>query len=239
MENLEKEPKLEQPAYASNWEARMNNAIGQILDRKDFTYDASADPLYRQYKDRYVQGGKMAMMDTLGQASTLTGGYGNSYAQSAGQQAYQGYMQGLNDKIPELYRLAADKYDREGNSLYQRYSLMNAMENRDYDRYQQGLDRTQLAWENAYRLYQLGVQTPEVLGILGIPQEPASTGGWREKESTPIYRAGPPNDDDDNDGGFEKISLTDLVNANKITPQQAVAYAKAHNGSNYYIKKKG
>ena len=82
-------------AYTSQWQGQLSDAIGKILDRKEFSYDVNSDALYQQYKDRYVQGGKMAMMDTLGQAATLTGGYGNSYAQAAGQQAYQGYLQGL------------------------------------------------------------------------------------------------------------------------------------------------
>ena len=77
----------------------------------------------------------MAMMDTLGQAATLTGGYGNSYAQGAGQQAYQSYLQGLNDKIPELYQLALERYDREGDRLYKGYTMLNEQEGQDYDRY--------------------------------------------------------------------------------------------------------
>jgi hypothetical protein len=32
----------------------------------------------------------MAMMDTMGKAAGLTGGYGSPYAQQVGQQAYQG-----------------------------------------------------------------------------------------------------------------------------------------------------
>lgn len=162
--------------YSSQWQGQLSDAIGKILDRKDFSYDVNGDALYQQYKDRYVQGGKMAMMDTLGQASALTGGYGNSYAQAAGQQAYQGYLQGLNDKIPELYQLALDKYDREGDAMYKRYSLLGAQEGQDYDRYQNSLNQYQQSWENAFRLYQAGVKTPEVLEILGIPEN--SGGGF-------------------------------------------------------------
>ena len=56
-------------------------------------------------------------MDTMGQAQAMTGGYGNSYAQTVGQQTYQGYLQGLNDQVPALYQLALDKYNSEGNQL--------------------------------------------------------------------------------------------------------------------------
>lgn len=127
----------------------------------------------------------MAMMDTLGQAAALTGGYGSSYAQSAGQQAYQSYLQGLNDKIPELYQLALERYDREADGLYKRYAMLGEREGADYDRYQQGLDREQQTWENAFRLYQMGVKTPEVLEILGIPEE---TGSGQEETSSAVRR---------------------------------------------------
>lgn len=93
------------------------NTLNQIEDRKPFNYDINGDALYQQYKDQYISNGNLAMMDTIGQASAMTGGYGNSYAQTAGNQAYQGYLQQLNDRIPELYKLAYDQYNDEGNAL--------------------------------------------------------------------------------------------------------------------------
>lgn len=171
-------PAVQKPgAYASKWTDKISGSLDKILNRKDFTYDINGDALYQQYKDRYVQQGKMAMMDTLGQAAALTGGYGNSYAQMAGQQAYGNYLNGLNDKIPELYQLALDKYSQEGDSLYKQYSLLSAQEGQDYDRYKDGQGLYQQEWENALRLYQLGIETPEVLGILGIPEEETGGGG--------------------------------------------------------------
>ena len=102
------------------------DVMNQILNREKFSYDVNGDALYQQYKDQYINQGKMAMMDTMGQAAAMTGGYGNSYAQSVGQQAYQGYLQQLTDKIPELYSLALDKYNSEGQDLYNKYSLLSS-----------------------------------------------------------------------------------------------------------------
>ena len=65
----------------------------------------------------------------------MTGGYGNSYAQSVGQQTYQGYLQQLGDRVPELYRLALDQYNTEGQAMYDQASLIAGMENQDYGRY--------------------------------------------------------------------------------------------------------
>ena len=77
----------------------------------------------------------MAMMDTMGQAQSMTGGYGNSWAQSVGQQAYQGELQKLNEVIPELYQLALDQHNREGDAMYDQASLLAGMEEQDYGRY--------------------------------------------------------------------------------------------------------
>lgn len=77
----------------------------------------------------------MAMQDTMGQAAAMTGGYGNSYAQSVGQQAYQAQLENLNDIVPELYQMALDKYNQEGQELYNQYGLLSDAENQEYGRY--------------------------------------------------------------------------------------------------------
>jgi hypothetical protein len=77
----------------------------------------------------------------------MTGGYGNSYAQSVGQQAYQGQLQNLNNIIPELYQMAMDQYNNEGQNLLNQYSMLGAQEEQDYGRYrdQMGDYNTELA----------------------------------------------------------------------------------------------
>lgn len=141
-------------AYQSQWTDKLNGILDKILNRGEFNYDANADALYQQYKDRYMQQGKTAMQDTMGQAAALTGGYGNSYAQNAGQQAYNSYLQGLNDKLPELYQMALSKYQAEGDRLNDQAGLLGDKEAQDYGRWQ---DQNNL-WQNdrnfAYGQYQ-------------------------------------------------------------------------------------
>ena len=126
--------------YQSQWKDQLNATIKQILNRDKFSYDLNADALYQQYKNQYVQQGKMAMMDTMGQAQSMTGGYGNSYAQSAGQQAYQAYLQQLNEIVPELYGLALDQYNQEGQNLLNQFAILGEQEDKDYGRYMDGLN---------------------------------------------------------------------------------------------------
>ena len=118
----------------------LQDAMNRIQNREKFSYDLNGDALYQQYKDRYINQGRLAMMDTLGQASALTGGYGNSYASTAGNQAYQGYLTKLNDVVPQLYQMAYDKYDREGQDLYNQYNMINNAYNQEYGQYRDALN---------------------------------------------------------------------------------------------------
>ena len=126
---------LQKPTFESQWQDSLNEAMDKILNREKFSYDLNGDALYQQYKNQYMTQGKQAMMDTMGVASSMTGGYGNSYAQTAGQQTYQGYLSGLNDKIPELYQMARDAYDSDTNELYKQYALYSDRDDVDYGRY--------------------------------------------------------------------------------------------------------
>lgn len=131
---------LQKPeANVSSWMEELNSVYDKIMNGEKFSYDINADALYQQYKDQYITQGQQAMMDTMGQAAALTGGYGNSYAQTVGQQTYQGYLQGLNNKIPELYQLALDQYNRERDDLYNQYALLTDREQTDYERYRDTL----------------------------------------------------------------------------------------------------
>ena len=129
----------------------LKQALDKIQNRDKFSYDLNGDALYQQYKNQYINQGKMAMQDTMGQAAALTGGYGNSYASTAGNQAYQGYLQNLNNIVPELYQLAYDKYNQEGQDLLDQYSLLSDRYNTEYAEH-----RNALADWNAQRDYLAG-----------------------------------------------------------------------------------
>ena len=125
--------------YESKWQQQIEEILNKILNREDFKYDLNGDALYQQYKDQYMLQGQQAMMDTMGQAQAMTGGYGNSYAQTAGQQTYQGYLQQLNDRVPELYQLALDQYNRKGQEMYEQYGLFMDQEDQDYGRWRDSM----------------------------------------------------------------------------------------------------
>ena len=71
----------------------------------------------------------------MGQAAALTGGYGSTYGEQVGQQAYNAYLQNLNDIVPQLQQQAYQRYQDEGTDLYNQYSLVKGREDTDYGRY--------------------------------------------------------------------------------------------------------
>jgi peptidoglycan hydrolase-like protein with peptidoglycan-binding domain len=125
--------------YQSQWMDEINDYMNKIQNRDPFSYDFNTDALYQQYKDNYIQQGQMAMMDTMGQAAAMTGGYGNSFAQTAGQQAYNQQLNQLNNVIPELYQQAHNRYAYEGQQLNDSLNMYMGLENQDYNRYQTDL----------------------------------------------------------------------------------------------------
>ena len=93
------------------------SAYNALANREKFSYNQKDDPLYAQYEDMYTRNARMAMNDTIGVASAMTGGYGNSYAATAGQSMYNNTMQGLNEKALQLYDSALNTYNSETNRL--------------------------------------------------------------------------------------------------------------------------
>ena len=121
--------------YSSSYQGQIDELLSQITDRKPFQYDYASDPLYQSYAQNYQRQGKLAMQDTMGQAAALTGGYGNTYATTAGQQMYNQYMQSLNDIIPELRDSAYGMYADEGDRLAQMLAIYQAADDSDYSRW--------------------------------------------------------------------------------------------------------
>ena len=106
----------------------------QLINYKPFTYDINSDVMYRQYKDQYQKLGQQAMADTMGQAAALTGGYGNSYAATVGNQAYQSYLQQLYDRIPELYNMALNNYNTNRSNLESALATASQLYNMEENR---------------------------------------------------------------------------------------------------------
>lgn len=138
--------------YASKYQTQIDSALEALQNRKAFQYNMSSDPLYRQYAAMYAQQGKRAMQDTMGQAAALTGGYGSSYASTAGNQAYQQHLDQLNDRAVELAALARQNYDQEGSDMRANLSALQTAESQNRQNYES--DRS--AWYDQLAMLQQG-----------------------------------------------------------------------------------
>lgn len=123
-------------SYNSRYDEQIQEIINTIQNRPDFDPNSVYDStLYKNYRDQYIQAGNKAMRDTMGNASALTGGYGSTYAQAVGQQAYDSYLSQLGDKTLDIYDRLYNEYLNEGQELYNQLAMYNNQDSIDYGRY--------------------------------------------------------------------------------------------------------
>ena len=121
--------------YQSAYKTQIDEILGQILGKGDFNWDPNKDQLYQSMADQYRVKGNKAMRDTMGSAAAMTGGYGSSYATTAGQQAYDDYMQQWADRATDYYNMALQQYNSEMNNLNSKMSALRTADDTDYGRY--------------------------------------------------------------------------------------------------------
>lgn len=129
--------------FSSQYTDEINTILDGILGRKEFSYgseDLMSDSLYQMYRDNYMRQGDLAMRDTMGNAAALTGGYGSTYAQAAGQQAYDNYLANLNDMALQFADRAYQRYQDETADRYNQLSSVMGLDNTDYSRYRDTVD---------------------------------------------------------------------------------------------------
>ena len=131
----------EKPTYSSSYQDTIDGLLDEILNTGKFEYNMNADPLYQQYRDQYIREGQRAMRDTQGAAAAATGGYGSSYSNIAGQQAYDTYLSQLNDRVPELEQYAYGKYRDDIAELYNQLGAAQGLEQYAYGQYLDDLNQ--------------------------------------------------------------------------------------------------
>ena len=199
-----------QPSYTDRYAEDIATLTRALLERDPFSYDLSKDPLYGYYADTYERNGERAMKDTLGQLAARTGGLASSWAGTQAQQAYQNYMLGLNDVVPELYRLAYSMYQDDEDYQRKNLEMLRTLEQGDYGKFldtlgQWNTDRSfdygvsrdavsdqQNAFANLMALAQLGGGYGDYgyLGSLGITPNPANVAEMTTAGSASLLKQG-------------------------------------------------
>lgn len=124
--------------FTSKYRAQIDDLLNKIYGDKGFNYtaeDLQNDDLYKMYAQQYQQSASRAMRDTMGQAQAASGGYGSTYAQQVGQQAYDQTMSGLNDKVLDFRDRAYQTYLNNQSNRYNQLNAFQTQDNTDYGRY--------------------------------------------------------------------------------------------------------
>ena len=132
-------------AFASRYEGAVQSILDGILNKKSYNLqdDKNYNLLYNQARESYMNAGNKAMRDAMGAAQAQTGGYGSTAAQIAGSQAYDNYLQGMNDNNAALAQLAYQMWQDENADRYNQLSAVQGLDESDYNR-----------WLNNYRNWQ-------------------------------------------------------------------------------------
>lgn len=137
---------------------QIKDMMSKIQNREDFQYDVSTDTLFQQSLASAMASGQTAMQDTIGQASALTGGYASTYATSAGNQAYNSYIQDAYNNLPEYYQMAMEAYQMEGQDMYNQLAMLNEADaseyQRMYDSWNANFTNTQQMYAQEYGAWQ-------------------------------------------------------------------------------------
>ena len=132
--------KSEVGAYDDRYKNSIDGTLNRIQNSK-FEYDAGKDVNAQRRIGALRQSAKQGMTDTLGKATSLTGGYNNSHAQTAAQQVYDQTMSQADEILAaardQAYGEYRDKLADERASL----SDLMAVSERDYGRWSDAASR--------------------------------------------------------------------------------------------------
>lgn len=168
---------LKQPG---KYTEQLDQILGSIMNRGDFSYDFETDPMFQKMMTAYESAGQKAQENAIARSAALSGGYANSWSQYAGQQAYNEHVQQGYSQLPAYYQLALDAYNAEGNKLMEQYSLLSAEDQKAYDKL---LDQLNFAtgerdsiWNKEY------TSQSDYLQNLAMLAQMANSEYWRQKE---------------------------------------------------------
>lgn len=145
--------KPQAPTYTGSYDQQIASLYQNIMNTGSFNYDMNNDLLYKQYKDAYTKQADMSMRDTMGNAASLTGGYGSSYAGTVGQQAYNAQMDNLNNIVPQLADRAYGIYKDDLTSKYNQLSATQQLSDNEYQKYLDSYNQWSANRDTSYNQY--------------------------------------------------------------------------------------
>lgn len=124
--------------YNSSYTESINKLADKYVNNK-FDYDVNSDSTYQSYSDKYKREGAKAQENAQGFYATNTGGYANSYAQTAGLRTYGEYMDELAEKIPSLRSEKLQSWQQEQENTLNQISMLQGLDDTQYQRFRDNL----------------------------------------------------------------------------------------------------
>ncbi len=128
---------------------KYDEKITSLLDRAEngkMQYSVTDDPAYKALQNTYVNQGRTAMQNAVGEAVAATGGYGSTAAAAAGQVAYNQSLTELNGHVAGLYDAAAARFNNKQNLLV---TLADSYRQLDA----QGWEQAKSEWDSKFNGY--------------------------------------------------------------------------------------
>lgn len=126
---------------SNDYAGQIKAMYDQIMNTPKFDPNSIySTPEYSALESKYQRLGDQAMANTMGEASSMTGGRLNSWATSAASQAKNSYNQQFTDLIPQMQANARNAYMDEMNQRMNILDMLQGMENTEYNRWSDGRD---------------------------------------------------------------------------------------------------
>ena len=136
--------------------------VDSIIEKSSgIDYGINADPVYKYYSDYYKNEGRKNAEDAMGLASSLTGGYGNSYGMTLAGKAMAEAGEKAYEKGLELEERAYERNKDELDGLYKLLGALGDMSDRSASRNKESFDLAfKAAQSGDYSLLEkLGIDT--------------------------------------------------------------------------------
>ena len=136
-------PREVEDAYSRRYDRARGDALKKLTEREAFSYSPETDPVYNAYRDHYTSAANAALARILNANNTSI--YGASGAVlSEAFSARDAELRALDDKIPELYAAAFDRYTKETKRLRDNYSDVRSEAN---DAWERAAEASDTAWD--------------------------------------------------------------------------------------------
>lgn len=120
--------------YTSKYKGNID-ALANQYQKNKFEWTPENSEEYQQTKEKYGREARVAQENVQGNYNSNTGGYSNTYSQSAGQKAFGEYMDELASKIPSLKSSAYKNYQQQQEDILNKIGILQNLDDSQYQKY--------------------------------------------------------------------------------------------------------